>query len=215
MKSHLTDCGIPGVGVVPYGIHMCHFYPARAELVDGLIPYFAAGLERDERCLWIASPPVSAIEIAAEIPRYPEMERAFRSGQLKILDGTEWHGDLATVVADESLKRWIAEEEAAIADGYQGLRVANNMHFRPGVDWTYLLAYETSLHERLRGRRVVVCCSYDRGLCGPVDMLDVVRRHDAALDRHDDHWQVFVQKTHRGRSQNGKEKQHQSELRAE
>ena len=43
--SNLTDCGLPGIRSIPYGVHMCHFYRGREELAAVLMPYFAAGLQ--------------------------------------------------------------------------------------------------------------------------------------------------------------------------
>jgi len=28
----LTDCGLPGIHQIPYGVHMCNFYRSREEL---------------------------------------------------------------------------------------------------------------------------------------------------------------------------------------
>lgn len=47
----LTDCGLPGIGEIPYGLHMCHFYETRDQLAAALVPYFAAGLRSGERCI--------------------------------------------------------------------------------------------------------------------------------------------------------------------
>jgi DcmR-like sensory protein len=58
--SNLTDCGLPGIRNIPYGVHMCHFYRGREELAAVLVPYFAAGLRRRERCIWIAAEPLDA-----------------------------------------------------------------------------------------------------------------------------------------------------------
>ena len=35
--SSLTDCGLPGIGQIPYGAHMCHVYGSR-EALTGLAP---------------------------------------------------------------------------------------------------------------------------------------------------------------------------------
>jgi hypothetical protein len=59
---HLTDCGLPGISRIPYGLHACHFYPDRQRLVEALVPYFLAGLRNNERCLWVAAPPLDAAD---------------------------------------------------------------------------------------------------------------------------------------------------------
>ena len=32
----ITDCGVPGIKPLVYGSHLCHFYPSREELIEGL-----------------------------------------------------------------------------------------------------------------------------------------------------------------------------------
>ena len=46
---HLTECGLPGITHIPYGVHMCNFYRTREELAAALVPFFAAGLRTNER----------------------------------------------------------------------------------------------------------------------------------------------------------------------
>ena len=59
-ETHLTDCGLPGIVRIPYGLHACHFYSGREQLLEALVPYFVAGLRGKERCLWITAPPLPA-----------------------------------------------------------------------------------------------------------------------------------------------------------
>ncbi|MGH6878776.1 MAG: MEDS domain-containing protein [Rhizomicrobium sp.] len=191
MKSHLTSFGTPGIGVVPYGVHMCRFYPSRQDLIDGLIPYFLAGLENNERCIWMASASLPAGEIEIEIARSPELARGVAARQFVIADAIDWYGDPATLQADEIIRRLIDEEERALADGSQGLRIAGNMSFIPRAHWDRLMDYENRLNHWLKDRRILMCCNYHRGECWPVDVLEVVHRHDGALDRAGKHWHVF------------------------
>jgi MEDS: MEthanogen/methylotroph, DcmR Sensory domain len=53
---YITRCGLPGIEHVPFGMHACHFYRNRNELVAAMVPYFIAGLRENERCLWITAP---------------------------------------------------------------------------------------------------------------------------------------------------------------
>ena len=47
---------------VPWGTHLCHFYETKDDLLEVLVPYFKAGLEANEACLWIISDPISVEE---------------------------------------------------------------------------------------------------------------------------------------------------------
>ena len=63
-----THCGLPGIDHVPYGMHVCHFYSVRAQLVAALVPYVVAGLRANERRLWVTAPPLPAGEAVQAPP---------------------------------------------------------------------------------------------------------------------------------------------------
>jgi hypothetical protein len=185
--------GIPGIGAVPYGLHVCHFYPSREELLVGLIPYFQAGVKNSERCIWVASEPLPVGVVSFEISKHRDLQDALTSGQLLIYDALEWYGDPASLSADAIIARWREKEDQALAEGFRGLRVTGNTSFIPRENWNGLMDYEKKLHMGIQGRRIVACCSYHRLTCEPVDMLEVARNHHAALDLSEDSWQVYQQ----------------------
>jgi hypothetical protein len=55
-----TPSGIRAVGDLPWGTHFCQFYEDRNDLADALVPFFKAGLENNEKCLWVTSEPFRA-----------------------------------------------------------------------------------------------------------------------------------------------------------
>src|SRR3977135_2824524 len=55
MAAELRQTGIRLVGDVPWGTHFCHFYETKEDLLDILVPYFKAGLENNESCVWVVS----------------------------------------------------------------------------------------------------------------------------------------------------------------
>ena len=48
---------LPGL---PWGSHACLYYDGLEELLEAVAPYFAAGWENNEFCLWVASDPGTA-----------------------------------------------------------------------------------------------------------------------------------------------------------
>ena len=38
---------------MPWGRHLCLFYETKQDLLDTLVPYFKAGLESNEFCVWV------------------------------------------------------------------------------------------------------------------------------------------------------------------
>ena len=116
MHSHLTDCGLPGVPQIPFGVHMCNFYRTREDLARGVL-----------------------------------------------------------------------------ADGSSGLRITGNVTFRRPEEWALFMEYEELVNKSFHGRRIVTLCTYWLEQCGSAEMLELLQRHNGALDRPDEGWQILTQ----------------------
>lgn len=192
-NSHVSSLGIPGLGAAPYGLHICHFFQIREELADALVPYFEAGIDNNERCIWVASAPLQTQDAFIEASKSEKLTRAVASGQLRIFDALEWYGEPNTLNADQVIQRWLDEERGALRGGFQGLRITGNTSFVPRANWKQLIECERKLHNWIKDRRIIACCSYDREQCGSVEVLEVVRCHHGSLDRTDDYWDLFLE----------------------
>lgn len=51
--------GVEGIGDIPWGTHLCHFYSTSEQLLKIAAAYFRAGLISNEYCLWITSVPLT------------------------------------------------------------------------------------------------------------------------------------------------------------
>ena len=58
MRENLRKSGIDIIGDISWGTHFCQFYQTKEDLMDILVPYFKAGLENNEFCLWVTSQPL-------------------------------------------------------------------------------------------------------------------------------------------------------------
>ena len=192
-SASFTNCGLPGVEHVPYGIHMCHFYRDRADLVAALVPFFVAGLRSNERCIWITAEPLRAADARLELQRAGlDVEVVIRGGALAIEDYAGWYTAAEGLKSSEAARLWLDEERRALADGFSGLRITGNASFVTPETWPDFMDYEEAVHRAFQGRRIVSLCSYDIRRCGAVKLLDVVRRHSCALDRPDEGWQIVT-----------------------
>lgn len=194
--SHVTECGIPAIGKVPWGSHFCHFFSKREDLVHSLVPYFMAGLRNGERCIWITSPPLPAEDAVRELARrMPQLDGFLERGQLQIRDYKDWY-ERGNPSGRATLDRWLQEEKAALDAGCAGLRVAGNASFLERADWLPFMAYEGEANRAIEGRRIIAVCSYDLKKAGATDVFDVIRNYPFTLDRQGDSWEV-VESIHR------------------
>jgi signal transduction histidine kinase len=187
--TDLTKYGIPGIDKVPFGIHVCHFYRAREDLVDALVPYFAAGLSNNENCVWVT--PFSTDEAAAALGRLQVgLDAMLDNGQMQIFDAKTWHATTSGMDENAAVQFWLHEEEKALSKGYQGLRSAVDTSFLYADDWDTLMDYEGAVSDAIRDRRILMLCSYDAQKCQATSVLEAVRTHQHALDRRDLNWEI-------------------------
>src|SRR5438105_160334 len=189
LSAEFTRYGVPGIDEVPFGIHVCHFYRAPQDLVDTLVPYFAAGLRNNERCFWVS--PFSTDEATAALGgALTVLDTMLAKGQLRIFDAKSWHASTKGMDKNSVVQFWLKEEQQALTNGYKGLRSAVNPNSLYVDDWDNLMDYEGAISDAIRNRRILMLCSYDAHACQATGVLEAVRTHEHALDRRDVNWQI-------------------------
>ena len=74
--------GIDIIGEVPWGTHFCQFYQTKDDLIETLIPYFKAGLENNEFCMWVTSEPLKVEEVTLKLGKaIKNLDDYIRNGQ--------------------------------------------------------------------------------------------------------------------------------------
>jgi hypothetical protein len=189
----MTDCGLPGIKSIPFGVHMCNFYRTREDLAAALVPYFAAGLRNNERCIWITAEPLDAAAACAALHAAGfDVDTAVLRGALVVRDYSDWYAEAGKLKGSEVINLWLAEEERALAAGYRGLRITGNVTFLRPQDWALFMDYEALIDQAFRSRRIVTLCTYHLESCGATEVYDVMRRHHCTLDRPDRGWQILT-----------------------
>jgi two-component system, sensor histidine kinase PdtaS len=180
---HFTRCGLPGLNRVPVGMHACHFYNNRDQLVAALVPYCVEELRGNERCLWITAPPMPAREaVEAVRAAYDGVDDAVQVDALRILDFDQWYASPAGLKGLNLVQLWLEEEERALAEGYNGLRIAGNTSFLTPGDWSTFMEYEQAVTASFNGQRIVALCSYARAQCNYQQMSEFMHAHHCALE---------------------------------
>jgi signal transduction histidine kinase len=188
----MRPSGLEAVGALPWGAHFCQFYGEREDLVDSLVPFFKAGLDHNEKCLWVTSEPLRAEDARTALRNaVPDLDARVRSEQIEIIDHHEWYLRTGKADADGTLRGWVHREEQALADGFEGLRLTGNTFWVERSDWNGFVDYESRVTKTFAGHRIIGLCSYCLGRCQPHDILDVVANHQFALTRRSGEWQVL------------------------
>ncbi len=146
---------------IPWGSHLAHFFDSGDELGSVLVPYFKAGLENHEQCLWVTGEAFNAEDARSALRvAVPDLDRRERNKQIEIADGAQWYAAgtklRPEVLVDGLLKR----ERDALGSGYAGLRTNGNCAWVSSDQWTDFLDYEALVQKEVGGRRMICMCSY-------------------------------------------------------
>ena len=92
MNEALRKTGVDIIGEVSWGAHFCLFCRTKSDLLEILVPYFKAGLENNEFCMWIVSEPLNQGEAIEAMRRaMPNLDQYLEKGQIEVLPHAEWY----------------------------------------------------------------------------------------------------------------------------
>lgn len=187
-----TPSGISCCGDLHWGAHFCHLYETRDDLIDTLVPFFAAGLMNNEQCLWVTSKPLSARDATAALAeRVPDLQAYLDRGQIRIVDHDQWYAHGDAMDKDSLLQAWVDAEQQALAKGFKGLRATGNLTFTMSREaWGEFQEYEACVTETFAGRRILGLCSYQLDTANGSEILDAVRNHQFAVARRGGEWEM-------------------------
>lgn len=188
----MTPSGIAAVGDLAWGTHFCQFYQTRDDLAGSLVPFFRAGLNNHEKCLWVTADPFGTEDARAALrAALPDLAAYEERGQIEIVDHLEWYTRQGRLAPEEVVRAWVGRARKALDEGYEGLRLTGNTFWLEPCDWREFVEYEATVNAGFMRERVVALCSYCLDRCRPADVLDVVRNHSFALTRRGGDWEVI------------------------
>jgi GAF domain-containing protein len=188
MQEHHTAAQAPsGLAALPslaWGRHLGQVFTSAGDLRDTLVPYFRAGLENNERCLWVTDAPFDANDARDALrAAIPDFDRRERLGQIEI-QNTQAFYDIRMPLNPTALVTGLLEREReALAAGYRGLRTNGNCSLIALGDWSNFLDYESRVQQAVSGRRLICMCSYCHDGMEPSALGMIVERHDVVVHR--------------------------------
>ena len=192
MEDEPRNSGIDVIGGVPWGTHFCQFYQTKQDLIDILVPYFRAGVEDNEFCMWVTSEPLMVAE-AEEAMRKAvnNFDECLHRGQIEIIPYNEWYLLGGTFDDDRVLNGWISKLEQALARGYSGLRLTGNTFWLERNHWQAFTEYEAKVNGIIGKYRMMAVCTYNLGKCDGNAVIDVVKNHQFALIKQEGKWDII------------------------
>jgi PAS domain-containing protein len=192
MAQEPRKTAIDIVGDVPWGTHLCQFYQTKKDLIEILVPYFKAGLESNEFCMWITSEPLNVEDAKGALKKeVKNLDHYIKTGQMEVLDFSQWYTKPGHFDSDKVLQGWIEKEEQALKKGFDGLRLTGNTFWLEKEDWESFKNYEAAINSVIGKYRMLAICTYSLDRCTASEIIDVVSNHHFALIKREDTWEII------------------------
>ncbi|MGM0681669.1 MAG: MEDS domain-containing protein, partial [Thermodesulfobacteriota bacterium] len=192
MKDQTRKLGLDILSEVPWGTHLCQFYDTKKDLIDILVPYFKAGLENNEFCMWVAAEPLGVDEAKASLGEAVEnLDEYIGKDQIEIIDAGQWYTKSGRFNPNEVIEGWMEKLNQALQRGFDGLRLSGNSFRLEKKDWGVLAEYEAAVDNLIGKHRMLAICSYYMGKCGPWEIIDAVKNHEFTIIKRHGDWEVL------------------------
>lgn len=165
--------------------HLCSLYDTQEESYAVSIPFVRLGLERKEKCLYIAEDETLEVVTNAMIAGGIDVEQAIDSKDLVLTTKEQTYLKKKTFDPNWILTFWKQATNEALSQGYSALRAAGDTEWvsRGGKGLERWLEYESRVNHTLAGISCFALCQYNRNLFPPELVLDIIRTHPIVIYR--------------------------------
>jgi signal transduction histidine kinase len=192
-KKKFKKYGIEILVDIPWGTHFCSFYNTKQDLLELLIPFFKAGLENNEFCLWITDTPITVKEALQTLKKKaPSLGKYIETQGIEIISHNDWYLKEDIFNPKGVTARWHKKLNMALEMGYIGMRVnAGEGWLKEQNIWRDFIDYEMALNNSIFDKRITMLCSYPLEKCTASMILDVAHVHEMVLSKRDNRWEIL------------------------
>ncbi len=185
----MNDCHSDGsrlakrLGKLGLHEHLCLVHGSQEQQLSAALFFMKAGLERGEKCLYIADTNATTTLVNAMRAVGIVVDAAMRRGSLTITNNRgiyPLHGEFDPDRMIDVLREWA---RSARSSGFSALRLAGEMTWVTGIDPRpeRLIEYEVKADQFIRDHDVLAICQYDRRVFQPEIILNVLRTHPTVV----------------------------------
>ncbi len=156
--------------------HLCLIYATQEEQFSAAIPFLKIGLERGEKCLYVADSKTTAALTNVMRADGTDVDAAIRQGSFAITKGYPLPGNFVP----DGMVAFLAESvQSARLAGYSALRVIGEMSWLTGIERRpeRLMEFEAKVNHVFRDHDALAICQYDRRVFPPEVLLEILRTH--------------------------------------
>jgi RNA polymerase sigma factor (sigma-70 family) len=183
--ERLRETGLEAVGPVSWGTHFCVFYETKKDLLDIVVPFFKAGLQANEFCLWIVarSELLTVKEAKAVLEAaFPGSDGLLKNGNIEIVPFDKWFMTGRAVDFHRAITRFRRKIKKAIQRGFSGARLTGSPAWmRNNLRTRSFREFEETFDGQLTQEQMIAACTFPLRLSGAEDILDAARTHQFAV----------------------------------
>ncbi len=164
--------------------HFCSIYESPQEHYAVAIPFIQIGLDRGEKCIYIADDgTVGDVREAMESEGI-DVDRAISSQSLVLATKEDAYLEHGSFHPDWMFTFWKEATELAMSEGFSALRATGETEWvlRGGHGLERWMEYESRLTHTLSENNCSALCQYNRRLFPPELILDVIRTHPIVVN---------------------------------
>ena len=168
----------------PHG-HFCSIYESPQEHYAVAIPFIQIGLDRGEKCIYIADDGTLDDVREAMQSEGIDVERATESNSLTLATKDQAYLKRGSFDPDWMFTFWKEATDLAMSEGFSALRVTGETEWvvRGGRGLERWMEYESRLTHALSENNCSALCQYNRHCFASELILDVIRTHPVAIYR--------------------------------
>ena len=167
------------------GKHLYQFYKNSEDFLQVMIPFFQAGLEKGDACLWLVSETIGfqrAYEaVQSKIRRFKD---ATSSGQFEILPGEPWYLNNGKFDEEQAVFNARNYFEKIKQAGFECLRGAGDAACIPKSEWGKVDLHERKMDSWVKSQPIIALCAYPLLKCTPSQAKNVLESHEDVLVGH-------------------------------
>jgi PAS domain-containing protein len=159
--------------------HFCSIYESPQEHYAVAIPFIRIGLERGEKCIYIADDGAVGDVRQAMQSEGIDVDGELASKALVLATKDQTYLEHGTFHPDWMFTFWKETTELALSEGFAALRATGETEWvlRGGRGLERWMEYESRLNHTLSESQCSALCQYNRRLFPPEVILDVIRTH--------------------------------------
>jgi DNA-binding CsgD family transcriptional regulator len=189
MTADLRKSGIGLIGDLPWGAHFCLFYQTQEDLLAALVPFFKAGLQDNELCLWVMPEWMKKDQAPKALKNsLPDLDRFLEEKRIELVDESEWFFgagafDLASVVGQFGERC-----ERATSNGCAGLRVSGSPAWLQRDDARTFAEFERNVDTVFAKKTIIALCSFPLAETPANLILDAAGTHQFTVAVRNGKW---------------------------